>query len=509
MKGDELRAEVLRLYHTEAWPIGTIARSLGVHHDAVSRVLKREGLPPIRAVRTSIIDPFLPFIRETLEAHPHLQAQRLYDMCVDRGYPGGPDHFRAQLRSLRPKPRREPFSRLTKIPAEEAQMDWGHFGRLSVGRARRQLVAFVMVLSWSRMIFIRFFLGSPMECFLRGHVSAFSFFQGVTRKVIYDNLKSAVIERRGSAVRFHPTLLELAGHYRYQPRAAEVRRPTDKGRVERAIRFVRGSFFAGRKWRDLDDLNAQAREWCLGRASARPRARDDARTISEAFGEESTRLLPLPPTPFPTEHIAEAVVDKTPLVRFDGNDYSLPPEHVHKTVTIAASETEVRILDGTEKVCEHARSYDKGTVVEDPRHIETLGEVKAKARKGRIKDRLVRAAPSAADLFSELARRGASMGAAAKALVRLLSEHGAERLEAAITEALARETPEASSVKLILERRRHEAGLPPRVAVQLPDDPRVRDLAVRPATLEQYQSLRQEKNNERAQNTKEDGDGQS
>ena len=509
MKGDGLRAEVLRLYHAEAWPIGTIARTLGVHHDAVSRVLEHEGLPPIRAERTSIVDPFLPFIRETLEAYPRLESQRLYDMCVDRGYPGGPDHFRHLLRSLRPKRRREPFGRLTKIPAEEAQMDWGHFGRLSIGRARRQLVAFVMVLSWSRMIFMRFFLGAPMECFLRGHVSAFDFFQGVPRKVIYDNLKSAVIERRGGAVRFHPKLLELAGHYQYQPRAAEVRRPTDKGRVERAIRFVRGSFFAGRRWRDLDDLNVQAREWCKGRAAARHRAGDDMRTVGEAFGEESARLLALPPTPFPAEHITEGTIGKTPLVRFDGNDYSVPIELVHQTVTISASETQVRILNGGEKVCDHVRSYDKGALIEDPKHLEALGDFKRKMRKGRVKDRLVRSAPSAADLFGELARRGVSMGAASKALVRLLDEHGAVRLEAAIREALERETPEPSSVKLILERRRHEAGLQPRVAVQLPDDPRVRDLAVRPATLEQYRSLRQEENDEEARDAKEKSDGQS
>jgi len=509
MKDAELRVEVLRLYHAEAWPIGTIARTLGVHHDVVSRVLKCEGLPPIRAVRTSIIDPLLPFIRETLELYPRLEGQRLYDMCVDRGYPGGPDHFRHLVRSLRPKPQREPFGRLVKIQAEEAQMDWGHFGRVSVGRARRQLVAFVMVLSWSRMIFMRFFLGAPMECFLRGHVSAFDFFQGVPRKVIYDNLKSAVIERRGAAVRFHPSLLELAGHYKYQPRAAEVRRPTDKGRVERSIRYVRGNFFAGRRWRDLDDLNAQAREWCGGRAAARPRAGDDMRTVGEAFGEESVRLLALPPTPFPAEHITEGSIGKTPLVRFDGNDYSVPIELVHKTVTISASEAKVRILDGGDQVCEHVRSYDKGAFVEDPKHLEALGEFKRKLRKGRVKDRLVRSAPSSTDLFGELARRGASMGAASKALARLLDEHGAERLEAAISEALKRETPEPSSVKLILERQRHEAGLQPRLAVQLPDDPRVRDLAVRPATLEQYGSLQHEENDEQARDEKEDEHGQS
>ena len=489
MTSDELRGEVLRLYHAEAWPVGTIARQLGVHHGVVARILKREGLPAIRAERTSIIDPYLPFVRETLEKYPDLQARRLYDMCVERGYPGGPDHFRSLVRSVRPRKRREPFGRITHLPGQQAQFDWGHFGRVSIGRARRQLVAFVMVLSWSRMMFVRFFLGSPMECFLRGHVSAFEFFGGAPRTVLYDNLKSAVVERKGAGVSFHPRLLDLAAHYRCLPRAAEVRRPTDKGRVERAIRFVRGSFFAGRRWSELDDLNAQALEWCRGRAAERKRARDDARAIAECFAEERALLRELPASPHPTDEVTERDVGRTPYVRFDANDYSVPAGLVQETVTVSASEKRVRILRGEEVLAEHERSYDKGATVADPEHLRELEGVKAELRKGRVKDRLQRSAPSTAELFAELARRNASLGAASKALVRLLDEHGAEKLEVAVREALERETPEPGSVKLILERRRLEAGLEPKRPVVLPDDPRVRNLAVRPATLEQYGKL--------------------
>jgi hypothetical protein len=142
--------------------------------------------------------------------------------------------------------------------------------------------------------------------------------------------------------------------------------------------------------------------------------------------------------------------------------------------------------------------------------LAELGELKQGGRRGRVKDRLVRSAPSTVGLFDELARRGASLGAASKALVRLLDEHGALRLEAAIREALSRETPEPSSVRLILERRRLEAGLLPRMAVALPADPRVRDLAVRPATLEQYGSLRQGAvGGSEAPSTEEEGDVRS
>ena len=112
-----------------------------------------------------------------------------------------------------------------------------------------------MVLSYSRQIFLRFFLDARMENFLRGHVAAFAAWTAVPRVLLYDNLKSAVLERHGEAIHFHPTLLELAAHYHFAPRPVAVARGNEKGRVERAIRYIRESFFAAREFADLDDLN--------------------------------------------------------------------------------------------------------------------------------------------------------------------------------------------------------------------------------------------------------------
>ncbi len=116
-----------------------------------------------------------------------------------------------------------------------------------------------MVLSHSRQIFQRFFLDARMENFLRGHVAAFSAWNGVPRVLLYDNLKSVVLERRGDAIRFHPTLLGFAGHYRFEPRPVAVARRNEKGRVERAIRYVRDGFFAARSFEDLDDIMPRPR----------------------------------------------------------------------------------------------------------------------------------------------------------------------------------------------------------------------------------------------------------
>jgi transposase len=144
----DIEAQILRYYHAEKWTVGTIARQLHVHHSVVRRVLAQAGLPRMGAARRpSPIDAYLPLIRETLEKFPTLTASRLFTMAHERGYRGSPDHFRHLVAEHRPRRPAEAYLRLRSLPGEQAQVDWGHFGHLQIGRARRPLMAFVMVLS--------------------------------------------------------------------------------------------------------------------------------------------------------------------------------------------------------------------------------------------------------------------------------------------------------------------------------------------------------------------------
>ena len=193
----EKEAEILRYHHVEKWPVGTISKHLGVHHDAVNRVLSQAGIPKAeRTSRSSIIDPYLLFIKETLEKYPQLCASRLYAMVKERNYPGGPDHFRHLIAEFRPRKIPEAFLRLKTLPGEQAQVDWGHFGHLSIGQAKRPLMAFVMVLSWSRQIFLRFYLNQQLANFLRGHEAAFECWQGLPKVLLYDNLLCGAPHKR-------------------------------------------------------------------------------------------------------------------------------------------------------------------------------------------------------------------------------------------------------------------------------------------------------------------------
>ena len=487
----DLAAQIVRLHTVEKWRVGTIARQLHVHRDAVRRVLgggsvALASLPGASPLRPSRIDPYRTFILDTLTRFPSLRASRLYAMVRERGYVGAQSHFRLLVAGMRPRPPAAAYLRLRTLPGEQAQVDWAHFGHLHIGRARRPLMAFVMVLSYSRRIFLRFFLNARMDSFLRGHTLAFVAFGGCTRVALYDNLKSAVLQRQGDAIRFNPALLAFAGHYRFEPRPVAVARGNEKGRVERAIRYVRDSFFAARQFTDLADLNAQAAAWCAEQAGSRRWPEDTRLSVGEAFEVERASLLALPDQDFALGERVAVAVGKTPYVRFDLNDYSVPHTHVRRTLSVWADEQWVRILDGTTELARHARCWDSHAQIEDAAHVQRLLEHKRAARAHRACDHLAQAAPASAVLLQRAAARGDNLGSITSALMRLLERWGSAALQAAILDALARDVPHPNAVRLALERTREAQGRPPPVALVLPEHVARRDAPVRSHALGSY-----------------------
>ena len=469
--------------------MGTISRQLGVHHDAVRRVLAQAGQAPgLEMVRPSMIEPFIAFITETLEKYPTLRASRLYEMVRQRGYTGGPDHFRHVIARYRPAPPAEAYLRLRTLAGEQAQVDWGHFGKLEVGKAQRTLWGFVMVLSYSRQIFVRFYFGNAMAQFLAGHVDAFETFTGVPRVLLYDNLKSAVLERIGQAIHFNPTLLELAAHYHFEPRPVAVARGNEKGRVERAIRYIRDSFFAAREFKDLADLNTQAEHWCGGVAAERRCPEDTTRSVAEVFAEECPKLMALPADRFPCEQRCELKVGRTPYVRFDLNDYSVPHVHVRRLVVVLATPTSVRITRNGALIAEHPRSWGKGEQIEQPEHVAELVDFKRAARTHRGLDRLHHACPHAAAFFAAVAERSGNLGAATTGLTRLLDLYGAAEVDTALQIATDSNSAHLPAMRQILEQRRHSLGHPPPIAIPVADR-RARDIVVRPHRLDSYDQI--------------------
>lgn len=487
---EELKADILRYHHVEKWRIGTIARQLDVHHTTIKRVLSETGVSKRLLLQSSIINPFLSFIMETLQRFPKLPASRLYDMVKERGYPGCRDHFRHLIAVYRPRPHAEAYLRLRTLPGEQAQVDWGHFGYMTIGKAKRPLMAFVMVLSFSRKIYLRFYLNQRTENFLRGHEGAFNAFGGVPRVILYDNLKSAVLERQGDAIRFNQKLLAFAAHYRYEPRPVAVYRGNEKGRVERSIRYIRDNFFAARDYRDLANLNAQATIWCNTLTADRPCPEDKSRTVSVVFEEEKSRLLALPDNPYPVDEIETVSIGKTPYARFDLNDYSVPHTEVRKTLTVHATLETVTLMDGLDVKVRHSRSYDKAQQIECAEHIATLAAQKKQASLHRGQDRLTQSIDCGNDFLKAAAKRGYPLRSTTHQLIGLLDDYGAVMISQAMADALARDIPHPNAVRQSLQRLLDEKQASPSVG-PLALNERVRAIVVKPHSLNNYQSLNQ------------------
>ena len=480
----ETEAEIRRLHFAEHWPVGTIASQLGVHEDVVKRVLgllerKKPGPP-----RARLVDPYVDFIGETLAQYPRLRVTRLYDMVKARGYAGGVRTLREHVRSVRPVPKKEAFVRIEPLIGEQAQLDWAHVGKVSVLSHQRALWLFVMLLPYSRGMWAEFVFDLSVHSLLRSLSRAGEYFGGHCRQWLFDNPKIVVLERSGDAVRFHPLLLELASAYHVQLRVCAVRKPNQKGGVERSIRFLRERFLAARRVVSIDQGNRELLTFFDEIAHARPHPTQHKKTVDQCLHEERAALLSLPDPRPATEQITLVRVDKTAFVHFDANLYSVPPEHVQATLTLVADDRTVRLLCDDDQVAQHTRSWGKRQRMEDPRHREELLEQKRGAKPARGRDRLRAAVPAIDDLFAQWVDAGRNVGSMTARTMRLLDLYGDDMLRDAVTEALQRGVCDPGALAQLCEQRRHKQRLPVPIEVSLGDH--VPDCDVIPHDLEKY-----------------------
>jgi len=259
--------------------------------------------------------------------------------------------------------------------------------------------------------------------------------------------------------------------------------------VERAIRYARESFFAARPFTTLEDFNRQARAWRDEVTLKRSWPGDDRRTVAEAFAEEAEHLLPLPVHSFDTDLVLPVRSQKTLYIRFDLNDYTIPPTLVGHQLNLVASDTTVRFLQGMSEVAHHRRSYDRHQRVEDPAHIEALLAEKQRARGSSPCSRLIAAVPATEAFLETAFQRGESAAAMTEKLLLLLDDYGAQDLRTAVQEALDRQTPRTSSVAYILAKRRRQAQRPAALPVDLSRRPDLKNLYVKPHSSETYDEL--------------------
>jgi transposase len=208
----ETWAAIRHLFHIEKLPKKAIARKLGLDPKTVRKALKRETFSPaIFQPRTSKLDPYKEKIGDLLTHHAGLSADRIHEEIKKLGYPGGITILKDCLATFRTPSKT--FLSIRTTPAEEAQADWAYVGTV----ASQRVYCFLMVLSFSGMLYLQFFPSQTLEHFMTGHLRAFHCFQGVPKKIRYDNLRSVVLQRFGSTIQFNPRFLAFAAHYLFDP----------------------------------------------------------------------------------------------------------------------------------------------------------------------------------------------------------------------------------------------------------------------------------------------------
>lgn len=500
----ETQAEIIRLYTVEKWPVGTIATHYGIHHSVVTRVIGPKQRNTAPSLRPRKVDPYLSFIKDNLEQNPTIAASRLFSMIRERGYTGQQSQFRSIIHEMRPR-RREAFLRLTRLPGEEAQVDWGHFGSISCQGFERPLVCCVITLAYSRAIFMRFYVSQAMSSLLDAHERAFAWFTGIPRTCLYDNMKSIVQDRHGNAIKFNPVFMEYVQHSRFQVKVAAPARGNEKGRVERSIQYIRTSFFMARTFNDLHHLNEQALRWCETESLERRWFDDKRRSVGEVLQEERLKLLPLRQPPYPCEERCEASIGKTPYVRFDLNDYSVPHEYVLSIVTVFASPELVRIVSGSEVIATHPRCFGRGKTIHDPAHLEALRKQKHQARVTYGSDFLSHFIPAAPEFIKRLMEQEYSVHRARRDLQSLLRLYGAEQVQLAITESMAGSSPSLHHVRRLLEAQRQQDGRTPALPLVLPESAAQHDIVpVKQHDLSRYTALEEQVPADTAAETKEE-----
>lgn len=494
MISKELLTEIRRLYYAEHWKVGTIASELGVHHTTVRRaagLLERCASTKSRTTKTQ---PYEDYILQTLDNHPRLRATRLYEMVRARGYTGGIAQLRRYVRRVRRRPT-EVFARVRVFSGEQGQVDWGHFGAVSIGAATRRLSCFVLTLSYSRAFYLEFFFDQSLENFLTGHVRAVHELGGCPRVLLYDNLKTAVVERLSEKVRFHPKLLELSAHYHFQAKACTPRRPNEKGRVERTIRFIRESFFYARAFTNIRDFNQKALAWRDG-VLDRPHPELKPKRVADIYADEKTKLLPLPKNRFTAELAKPFRSKKSIYTRFDLNDYSVPPAAAGKDLTLLASDTRIRILDGDEVIATHRRSYGRGELVENPKHRKALLELRRKAQCSSAMQQLTTQLPEARLFVEKAFDKGESPRGLVRKLLLLLDDYGTNELRDAIRIALEQQTPRLSSVAWLLKKSHVASKRKRSLPITLGHRPELTELTLKPQDPEIYDELFHSDDNE-------------
>lgn len=463
--------EVMRLHYADGVSLRAIAKRLGLSRNTVRAILgrtpaKRASAP---AKRVSILDPYVPLVRTVLDDTPEMTAPAMLERLRPLGYTGGITVLRERMTRLRPRRDPEAFLTLEFAPASAVQVDWADFGYALPGCPRR-VSAFVAALAYSRYLYIEFTVSQSMGTFLRCMDRALVFFGGCCAASIFDNMKTVVLSHGPPATRFNARFLEYARcRGGFAVTACNVKKPHEKGRVERPIGFVRDRFWPGRRFSDLFDLNRQAAEW--RDTFANHRVHEVTGKVPALVFEHDERplLKNVDGRLFDTDDVEPTGVTKMYRVRFDRNTYSVPWRLASQAVVVRGNDEEVSVFLGTKQVALHRRVWDIGKDIEDPSHRRKLDERKPRAALNALPPALVSLGDVGQQYFKIVAAGTRSIHRETVRLVLLLELFGPAHTQSAIAEVMATGHVGAEFVEYVLRHKRKLEPAPSPLRLGKPD----------------------------------------
>lgn len=437
-----------------------VAKRLGIDRGTVAKYWDGPALPaeaPRYRRRTRKIDRYAEYITARLARWPELTAERLYQEIRQQGYTGSRRTVRRFVAKIRPRPVRE-YKPIETLPGEQAQVDWGHFGTIVVDGARVRLYAFILTLSWSRVIYVEFITSLSMATLAGCLHRAFAYIGGVSRTILFDNARTVVAERVGRVVRYQRELLQLAALYGFMPKACWAHDPESKGKVESMVKYVRRGFFYGREFTDLADLNRQVRAWMDEVANARVHATTGA-IPWDRLTQEAPHLKPLE-VGAPQGILEQRKATRTNLISIEGNRYSVPARFARRPVSYRRFEHHIEIVEDGQVVDRIELVPGRGRVVlrDDhyPRHQQRRPSTHP------LQARFEALAPSARTYLEGLSRsRNGHLREQMERIVALAQSYPPEVLEQAMQRAIRFGAYGYGTLKRLVERlQKAPASLP-------------------------------------------------
>lgn len=461
-----------------------LADHLGLNVKTVRHWIDRPYAPRATVCRSSKLDPFKGRIVGWLDAH-RLTAQQVFLRLRDAGYDGGISIVKDYVHTIRPRPR-EAFLKLAFAPGEVAQADFGEYGTIAVGNTRRRLSFFVMVLAWSRQMYVEFMLSQSMEQFLMAHINGFNAL-GVPAKVMVDNLRCAVTcHVRGEPAQFNTRYLDFARHYGFEPVACAPAKGNEKGRVERGVGYVKSGFLNGLDLPEFAALNPAIQVWLETVANVRLHRETQRRPV-DLWHEERAFLQSVNPRLFDVGRVISVRANRQFRVVLETNHYSVPARFAGQLVTLKVYPDRVCLYHSAELIARHERSFERHLDIEDPDHPKALVAQRRHARDAQVLKRFLGLSPLAARYHAGLLERRGNALSHVRKIVALAEIHGDDAVVRAMRDALEFAAFSSEYVAHLINARTRTLPEPSPLVLMRRQD--VLDLELPPADLSAYPDI--------------------